>query len=135
MVTGDATRYDRRVSSGRPWVRLLLIPAVLFVAVSGTVYAVAKAHPASPSVKASTGPVSLGDPYRGETEFQKSCAGCHGEGGKGGGIGPTLAGSGIPLAAAKAQIENGGGTMPAGIVSGQAEADVLAYLEGILSGR
>src|SRR5262245_36694452 len=135
MVTGDATRYDRRVSSGRPWVRLLLIPAVLFVAVSGTVYALAKAHPASPTVKASTEPVSVGDPARGATEFQNSCAGCHGDAGEGGGSGPKLAGTGISLAAAKAQIDNGGGTMPAGIVSGQAEQDVLAYLQGILAQR
>src|SRR5918911_1149613 len=99
FLAREATRYDRRVSRR---VRLLVIPAVLFVAV--------------------------GDAYQGETVFQQTCAGCHGAGGKGGGIGPRLAGAAIPLAVAKAQIDNGGGAMPPRLVTGQKERDVLAYL-------
>jgi len=112
-------------------IRLLVVPAVLFVAFSATAFALAKLHPAKPSLSVS-GPVRVGDPYRGQTVFTQSCAGCHGQDGKGGGIGPRLAGSGISLAAAKAQIDNGGGAMPAGIVSGKQEEDVLAYLATIL---
>jgi mono/diheme cytochrome c family protein len=113
-------------------VRLIVLPAVLFAVFSGTTFALAKLHPAKPSTS-SAGPVKLGDPYRGETTFSQSCAPCHGTGGRGGGIGPKLAGSPISVAAAKAQIDNGGGAMPAGIVSGGKEEDVLAYLQTILA--
>ena len=57
-----------------------------------------------------------------------------GTGGKGGGIGPRLVGLDITVAQAKAQIDNGGGVMPAGLVSGTKEEDVLAYLATILRG-
>ena len=108
-----------------------MVPALLFIIFSGAAFALAKLHLAKPSLTAS-GPVRLGDQYRGQTVFARDCAGCHGQEGKGGGIGPKLAGSGIALTAAKAQIDNGGGTMPAGIVSGRQEEDVLAYLSTIL---
>src|SRR4051812_24042746 len=129
MVFGDATRYDRLMSSR---VRLVVIPLILFFGVSGLVYGLAKAHPARPDVKAASGPggakIKVGDPYRGATVFQQSCASCHGDDGAGGGIGPKLAQSGITVDEAKAQIDHGGGVMTAGIVSGKAEEDVLAYL-------
>jgi len=107
---------------------------VLFVVVSGVVFTLAKLHPARPEVPAAAaaGAVKTGDAYRGETFFIDKCSSCHGLGGKGGGIGPTLAGAPITLAAAKAQIDDGGGTMPAGLVSGQEQEDVLAYLATIL---
>ncbi len=115
-------------------IRLVVIPIVLFVVVVGTVFTLAKLHPASPSVsKAAAGEVQLGDPYNGETVFQQSCASCHGDGGKGGGEGPRLVGDPITLAAVKGQIEGGGSLMPAGLVSGKAERDVLAYLAGIVA--
>jgi mono/diheme cytochrome c family protein len=103
--------------------------------VSGLAFGLAKAHLAKPGLpKAAAGShVALGDPYRGETVFTQTCAGCHGAGGKGGGIGPRLAGSPISLAVAKAQIDNGGGAMPAGLVKGRAERDVLAYLATIVA--
>jgi mono/diheme cytochrome c family protein len=113
-------------------VRLIVIPAALFASLSGATFALAKLHPAKPSTAAS-GPVRVGDAYRGEVVFSQSCAGCHGAGGRGGGVGPRLAGNPISLAAAKAQIDNGGGAMPAGIVSGRQEEDVLAYLSTILA--
>src|SRR5262245_44567668 len=134
MVTGEATRYDRRVSSRRPLIRLVVIPAVLFLVVSGSVYALAKAHPATPGVPSATGRVALGDASHGAALFRQSCASCHGEGGTGG-VGPRLVGSGITVAAAKAQIDQGGGVMPAAIVTGQAEQDVLAYLAVITRPR
>ena len=118
---------------GWPLKRIVLVPLVLFVVVSGVVFTLAKLHPARPEVSAAAaGSVKTGDQYRGETVFTSDCAGCHGEGGKGGSVGPTLAGAPITLVAAKAQIDNGGGTMPAGLVSGQDEEDVLAYLATIL---
>jgi cytochrome c551 len=109
---------------------------VLFGGFSGTVFALAKLHPAKPGVPAAAaGPVKLGDAARGEIVFENSCAGCHGDAGVGGGIGPKLAGNPISLAASKAQIDNGGGAMPAQLVSGGHEEDVLAYLKTILAGN
>jgi mono/diheme cytochrome c family protein len=116
-------------------VRLVVVPALLFAAFSGTAYALAKLHLAKPGTPklAAGAHLQLGDSYRGSTVFSQKCAGCHGAEGKGGGIGPRLAGDPIPLPAAKAQIDNGGGTMPADIVSGRDERDVLAYLATILA--
>jgi cytochrome c551 len=120
-------------STRRPLVRLVLVPLLLFAVVSGTIFALAKAHPAKPEARAVTGRVELGDASRGRAIFERDCAGCHGSGGSGGGIGPKLVGGSISLAAAKAQIDNGGGAMPAQIVDGQQEEDVLAFLDTILS--
>ena len=120
--------------SSRPGLlRLLVLPALLFLVFAGTAFALAKWHPASPSAASATGTVSAstGNAAAGATAFQQSCAGCHVVGGKGGGAGPTLAGASIALAAAKAQIDNGGGIMPAGLVKGTTEDDVLAYLATI----
>ena len=60
------------------------------------------------------------------------CASCHGQNGKGGGIGPKLQGLPISIARVKAQIDGGGSTMPAGLVKGGDEADVLAYVATIV---
>jgi mono/diheme cytochrome c family protein len=76
--------------------------------------------------------VQLGDQYRGETVFQGSCAGCHGANGSGG-VGPKLQGLAVTIARVKAQIDNGGGTMPAGIVKGGDEKDVLAYVNTLIA--
>lgn len=132
----DPTRYDRRLSSrpGTPrrrLVRLIAVPAALFVGVSATAFTLAEPHPAKPGLPAS-GTVKLGDPYRGQIAFEATCAGCHGSGGNGGGVGPRLIGLDITVAQAKAQIDGGGGVMPAGLVLGTKEADVLAYLATIL---
>jgi mono/diheme cytochrome c family protein len=107
-------------------VRLLLVPAVLFVAVSASAFTLAKLHPAKPGLP-SSGSVKLGDAYRGQTVFSTTCAGCHGANAEGG-VGPKLDGAQISLAAAKAQIDDGGGAMPPKLVHGPQEQDVLAYL-------
>jgi mono/diheme cytochrome c family protein len=113
-------------------IRLVAIPAALFLGVSATAFGLAKAHPAKPGLPKSTGPVKVGDPKQGQIVFSQTCAACHGAGGKGGGIGPKLQGLQITLARAKAQIDAGGGAMPAGLVSGTNEENVLAYLATIL---
>jgi len=112
--------------------RLIVVPEMLFVVVSATVFTLAKLHLAKPATSAG-GATKLGDSYRGETVFSTTCAGCHGQAGNGGGVGPKLAGADITLAAAKAQIDNGGGVMPAKLVTGGREEDVLAYLSAILA--
>ncbi len=112
--------------------RLVLVPVVLFAYVSAMVFALAQAHPLSPAKPTVSGAaVVLGDVYRGELAFEETCAGCHGTGGTGGDIGPTLAGLGLDLAAVKAQIETGSGTMPGNLVAGDKLADVLAYVAQI----
>lgn len=115
------------------FLRLVVVPTVLFAIFAGTALALAELHLAKPGLPKTGGKVQLGDSYRGETIFSTTCASCHGQGGKGGGIGPKLAGAAIPLSAVKAQIDNGGGAMPAGLVKGQDEQDVLAYLAGIVA--
>ena len=119
-------------SPRRRLVRLVVVPAVLFLVVSATAFTLAQLHPAKPSVREATGPVRVGDANAGRLTFEKTCAGCHGAGGKGGSIGPKLAGLSITLARAKAQIDAGGGAMPAGVVTGTNEENVLAYLDTIL---
>ena len=111
--------------------RLVVVPAALFVVVTASAFTLAKLHLARP-VLPKSGSVKLGDSYRGETIFSTTCAGCHGQAGAGGGIGPKLSGAAISLAALKAQIDNGGGAMPPSLVSGAREADVLAYLSTIV---
>jgi len=112
--------------------RLVIVPVVLCVYVTAMVVALAKAHPLSPARPVVSGaPVVLGDAYRGEIAFQDACAGCHGIGGTGGGVGPALAGRGLDLAAVKAQIETGSGAMPGNLVTGDTLADVLAYVAQI----
>jgi mono/diheme cytochrome c family protein len=136
IVGAERTQYDRPVSSaeasgnGRRAVMLLLV----FLAVSGCVFVLAKLHLARPGIpKAAAGAkVVLGDFYRGQTTFSQKCAACHGPDGKGGPIGPKLDGLSLSLPAAKAQIDNGGATMPGGLVTGPQESDVLAFLATIL---
>jgi mono/diheme cytochrome c family protein len=111
--------------------RLVVLPVVLLVTVAGATYALARWHPARPGNVAS-GPVQLGDQYRGATVFQSSCAGCHGANGSGG-IGPRLQGLATTIGRVKAQIDGGGGTMPAGLVKGGAERDVLAYVSTLIA--
>jgi cytochrome c550 len=131
MELPDPTRYDRGVSRR---VRVLVVPLALLLALSGATFGLAKAHLAKPGApKVAAGQkIALGDVYRGQTVFTQTCAGCHGAGGKGG-VGPKLIGLPIPLAQVKAQIDAGGGAMPANLVSGQKERDVLAYAATLIA--
>ena len=116
-------------------IRRAVAPLVLFVAVSGSVFTLAKLHLARPGLpQAVPGQkVQLGDFYRGQTVFSQRCAACHGPDGKGGPAGPKLDGLSITLGVAKAQIDNGGTTMPGRLVTGPQERDVLAFLATILT--
>jgi cytochrome c551 len=114
-------------------VRLVVVPAILFAVVSGTVFVLAELHPAKDEGAAASAPTGQGDAGQGEQLFAENCAGCHGEGGTGGGVGPTLAGSQISLGEARSTIENGSGVMPPDLVQGQDLEDVLAYLQTIVT--
>jgi mono/diheme cytochrome c family protein len=139
----ERTEYDRHVSTqvGEPGeppprrrlVRLVVVPLILFAGVSGAAFTLAKAHPARPGApKGGAGTVQLGDSYRGEVTFGQTCAPCHGEAGKGG-VGPRLRQLPISIALVKAQIDNGGGSMPAHLVTGRGERDVLAFVATLIA--
>jgi cytochrome c551 len=103
-----------------------VIPAVLFLLVSGTVFTLAVLHPAKPEEQAAA---PAGSPAeRGQQVFEDNCASCHETG-----VGPELNGAAISVEDARAQIVNGGSGMPANIVQGQELEDVLAYLQTILA--
>jgi mono/diheme cytochrome c family protein len=108
----------------RLW-RPLLVGAVVVV---GT-FVLAKAQVFEPSAPAG-GPVASGNVERGQAIFESTCAGCHGPGGAGG-SGPRLQASGLDAATVASAIEQGRGIMPAGLVSGQDEADVVAFVVSI----
>jgi mono/diheme cytochrome c family protein len=114
--------------------RRIVLPALLFAGFSGGVFTLAELHLARPEAR-SSGTVVLGDVYQGGIVFSTTCASCHGQGGKGGGIGPRLAGSGLAIERVKAQIDAGGTTMPRGLVTGTKEQDVLAYVATILPAK
>ena len=106
-------------------------PLTVLVCVAGAVFALAQGHflaPSSPTAAGAAASIAPGDAYQGEIVFVATCAGCHGDGGVGGGVGPRLAGSGLSAALIQARIEQGRGVMPAGLVDGAGEADVLAYV-------
>ena len=102
-------------------------PILVGAAVAAGTFVLAQAQVFEPSASA-VGAVAGGDIYRGETVFQRECAGCHGMGGKRGGIGPRLVGTGLDAATVTAAVQQGRGVMPAGLVSGADEADVVAYV-------
>ena len=111
--------------------RKLWRPAVVLVCVSGAVFALAQGQFLAPAAPVGGGPVTLGDAYNGELVFEATCAGCHGTGGTGGGIGPKLAGAELTAAHIQSRVERGAGTMPGGLVEQAEVADVVAYVLGI----
>jgi mono/diheme cytochrome c family protein len=119
----------------RRTLRLVVVPAVLFVAVSAVTFTLAQLHPAKAEEEAAPEGrvvIVVGDTDRGRALFAENCATCHGEGGVGGDVGPALAGNEISLEEAQETIVNGRGVMPAGLVEGEELDDVLAYLQTIL---
>src|SRR5262249_34198164 len=68
-----------------------------FAVVSAVVLFLALAAPFKPGGGGDVA-VAEGDAAAGATVFEQNCAGCHGPQGTGGGVGPTLAGSGLDAA-------------------------------------
>ena len=110
---------------GRGW-RPILVGGAVVVAT----FALAQAEVFAPSAPAG-GPVA-GDIDRGEVIFARECAGCHGDEGVGG-AGPQLFETGLDVTEVTAAVQQGRGVMPAGIVTGQEQADVVAYVASISS--
>ena len=83
----------------------------------------------APAATAPAAPATAGDVVAGELVFALTCTGCHLNNGKdAGGIGPKLAGSGLDAARVRDQVNNGGGPMPAGLVTGTDLDNVVAYV-------
>jgi mono/diheme cytochrome c family protein len=110
---------------GRGW-----RPALVGAAVAVGTFALAQAQVFEPS--AAPTPAVAGDAVRGKVVFGRECAKCHGQQAEGG-VGPRLAGAGLDAATVTAAVEQGRGIMPAGLVSGQEEADVVAYVVSVSS--
>jgi mono/diheme cytochrome c family protein len=106
-------------------------PLVVGAAIVVATFALAQAEVFAPSAPA--GDAAAGEAARGEAIFASKCSSCHGTGGAGGGVGPALAGTGLDAATVTAVVQQGRGVMPAGIVSGQEQADVAAYVVSISS--
>ena len=81
-----------------------------------------------------TGSGAEGDVAAGKTAFVATCGGCHAlkDAGTAGNVGPDLD-SLAPLSAEKVakQIENGGGAMPAKLLTGQDAVNVAAYVASV----
>lgn len=104
-------------------------PVFVGVAIIVAVFALAKAQVFAPSTSNGE-PTTTGDAQNGEVVFERECAACHGPAGEGG-TGPRLAGSGLDAPEITERIREGAGIMPAGLVRGQEEADVVAYVVSI----
>lgn len=94
-------------------------------------FVLAQAQIFEPEAAPPTGATEAGDAVRGAVVFEETCASCHGSGGVGGSPGPRLVGSNLEADLIAATIEQGVGVMPPALVSGQAEADVVAFVVSI----
>jgi len=106
-------------------------PVLVGLVIALVVFALAKAQIFEPSADAGA-PSVTGDATRGAAVFERECSGCHGMGGTGG-SGPALQGTGLEASFVTERVREGSGIMPAGLVSGQDEADVVAYVVSISS--
>ena len=109
----------------RRWWRPLVVGGAIVVAT----FALAEWHVFAPATTPTA--TTVGDATRGAAIFESTCSGCHGPEGSGGGVGPRLAGSGVDSATVSSAVQQGRGVMPAGLVSGQDEADVVAYVVSV----
>lgn len=89
------------------------------------------APPTTAPASTAAAPVAAGDAAAGKVVFSNTCAGCHAGLGTRAGVGPQLAAQGLTAAFITTTLENGRGQMPAGLVSGQDLADVVAYVESL----
>ena len=107
---------------GRPLLLGAVVAAATFALAQLTVF-----EPSAPPAATLAG----GDVYRGQVVFERECASCHGAGGEGGSIGPPLVDTRLDASEVAATIEQGRGVMPPALVSGEEQADAVAYVVAI----
>lgn len=90
--------------------------------------------PTPPAVAPPAPTAPTADAARGSAIFATTCAGCHGPQAEGR-VGPALAGNPIGVTGALAVIRQGRGVMPGGLVTGQDEQDLAAFLATVLAPR
>lgn len=128
MSSGPPASEGQPSARSRAW-----LPLVVLVVVVLGVYGLSRWHVFQPSADAG-GPVAAGDATAGAQVYAASCAGCHGAQGEGG-VGPALQGrTDLSPEGIQAVIRSGRGVMPAGLVSGEDEADVIAFLQAEVLG-
>ncbi|MBA2741313.1 MAG: cytochrome c [Actinobacteria bacterium] len=104
-------------------------PVLVGAVIALVTFALAKAQIFEPSAAAPGTPVA-GNAARGEAVFGRECATCHGTAGEGG-SGPALQRTSLDASFVTERVRAGAGVMPGGLVTGQDEADVVAYVVGI----
>lgn len=105
-------------------------PIVVGAAVAAATFALAQLAVFEPSAPPAA-TLAGGDVYRGQVVFERECASCHGPGAEGGSVGPPLVDTGLDAAEIAATIEQGRGIMPPALVSGEEQADTVAYVAAI----
>ncbi|HWH14514.1 MAG TPA: cytochrome c [Miltoncostaeaceae bacterium] len=73
----------------------------------------------------------VGDVAAGQSTFEGVCQGCHAQGGQQAAVGPKLAEAGLAEDEIRNTIVNGQGVMPAGLVQGEDQDNVVAYVLSI----
>jgi len=74
---------------------------------------------------------AVGDVAAGQSTFEGVCQGCHAQGGQQAAVGPKLAQAGLAEEEIRNTINNGQGVMPAGLVQGTDQDNVVAYVLSI----
>lgn len=117
-----ANRLDRWLAGG-----LVAGAALLFVIVM--VYGLGSSTATGPSPSTAPESTPAGNALVGKSIFDRTCGGCHMQAGTAdGGVGPKLKEMGLTKASITNQIEDGGGAMPGGLLSGRDLQDVVAYI-------
>ncbi|MDH3227513.1 MAG: cytochrome c [Thermoleophilia bacterium] len=105
--------------------------AMTLSAVAATVGASAALIASLPSGNPAQAATAHATAAEGKAVFVRSCQGCHPSGGATAGVGPKLTARGLTKARIENQVRNGGGAMPAGLVTGTDLDAVVTYVVSI----
>jgi mono/diheme cytochrome c family protein len=111
-------------------------PAAMATAAHAMAGAMVAAKLPIPLAKLPSATVAPGNATAGAQDFAANCASCHGEGGKNGQVGPTLAGAGLKAGQVAYMIHNPQGVdkdsgMPKLPLTDKQVADVSAYVASL----
>ncbi len=111
-------------------------PAAMATAAQAVAGAMAAAKLPIPLAKLPSATVAPGNATAGSQVFAANCASCHGEGGKNGQVGPSLAGAGLKAGQVAYMVRNPQGVdkdsgMPKLPLTDKQVADVAAYVASL----